>query len=135
MTSNGYSAYKTINVTTASPVVLTTMLFDGALKAMKKARMLYESGDRRGFVEQTLKASDIVAELYGSLDMKKGDIPRLLGDIYAYCLRVLGEATLGDLSKLSEVEVHIGRIARAWKEATTRPASEPVARGERGAAA
>ena len=118
MAIDGYSAYKKIDVTTASPVTLTTMLFDGALKALKKARLLHESGDRQGFVTQILKASDIVGQLYVSLDMSQGELPRRLGDIYSYCLRLLGEATLDDLAKLDEVELHIGRIASAWKEVT-----------------
>lgn len=118
MSTNGYDVYKTIDVTTASPVTLTTMLFDGALKATKKARFAYQDGNRSAFVAQTLKASDIVGQLFVSLDMDQGELPRLLGGIYTYCMRRLGEATLDDPVKLDEVEMHITRIANAWKEAT-----------------
>jgi flagellar protein FliS len=124
MAIDGYSAYKQIDVTTASPATLTTMLFDGALKAIKKARLLHENGNRQGFVTQTLKASDIVGQLYVSLDMSQGELPRQLGDIYSYCLRLLGEATLDDVAKLDEVEMHIGRIANAWKEVTRKDAGQ-----------
>ncbi len=135
MNSNGYSAYKTIDVTTASPVVLTTMLFDGALKAIKKARLLYQNGDRKGFVDQTMRASDIVAELFGSLDMKQGELPRLLGEVYGYCIRRLGEATLDDVSRLDEVEMHLSRIASAWKDATRAAGRQAGGPGLSGAAA
>jgi flagellar protein FliS len=118
MSTNGYNAYKTIDVTTASPVKLTTMLFDGALKAIKKARLAFQNGDRQGFVDQTMKASDIVGELFVSLDMTRGELPRLLGDVYTYCIRCLGEATLDDPAKLDEVEMHLTRIASAWKDVT-----------------
>ncbi len=135
MTTNGYSVYKKIDITTASPVTLTTMLFDGALKAIKKARLLYQDGDRAGFVAQTMKASDIVGELFVSLDMSQGELPRLLGDLYGYCIRRLGEATLDDVARLDEVEMHISRIATAWKEATARTPGQPGQTGLSGAAA
>lgn len=135
MSTNGYNAYKTIDVTTASPVKLTTMLFDGALKAIKKARLSFQNGDRQAFVDQTMKASDIVGELFVSLDMEQGELPRLLGDIYAYCIRTLGEATLDDPAKLDEVEMHLTRIAGAWKDVTRKDGCQPGQAGIGGLAA
>jgi flagellar protein FliS len=135
MSTNGYNAYKTIDVTTASPVKLTTMLFDGALKAIKKARLAFQNGDRQGFVDQTMKASDIVGELFVSLDMKQGELPGLLGDVYVYCIRRLGEATLDDPAKLDEVEMHLTRIASAWKDVTRKDGGQPGQAGIGGLAA
>lgn len=135
MSTNGYNAYKTIDVTTASPVTLTTMLFDGALKAIKKARLSFQNGDRQGFITQAMRASDIVGELFVSLDMEQGELPRLLGDIYVYCIRRLGEATLDDVAKLDEVEMHISRVANAWKEATRKDGGQVGQPGLRGLAA
>jgi len=37
MTSNPYAAYRTVEATTADPITLTTMLYDGCVKALKKA--------------------------------------------------------------------------------------------------
>jgi flagellar protein FliS len=118
VTTAGYNAYKTAEITTADPVTLTTMLFDGAIKAMKKARIFHESGNREGFLEQADRAHLIVGELLATLDMEQGDLPKTLSGLYAYCMRAIVESTLGDLSKLDDAELHITRIAAAWKQAT-----------------
>lgn len=118
MTTNAVEAYRTQGILTADPVTLTTMLYDGALKAIRKARLHHGAGNKAGFAEQVERASLIVAELLVTLDMEQGELSRNLGGIYAYCLRVLLESTLGDLSKLDEAEKHLGRIAGSWKAAT-----------------
>ncbi len=46
MSSNPYAAYRTVEATTADPVTLTTMLYDGAVKALKKARLHHENETR-----------------------------------------------------------------------------------------
>ena len=118
MASTGIDAYRTVRTTTADPTTLTTMLFEEAVKAMKKARLLHERGDRQGFIGETERAMNIVGELLCSLDLTQGEIPRTLKAIYSYCLRCLVEATLGDMDKLDEAQRHIARIASAWKQAT-----------------
>ncbi|MCS7294111.1 MAG: flagellar export chaperone FliS [Dehalococcoidia bacterium] len=117
-TPSTYAAYRTTTITTADPVTLTTMLFDGALKAMRRARMRFEEGKRKEFLDELERASLIVGELLATLDFERGgDLAKNLSAIYAYCLRRLTEATLGELDKLAEAEKHVGRIAEAWKQA------------------
>ncbi len=118
MTSNPYAAYRTVEAMTADPVTLTTMLFDGAVKALRKARLHWENGNRQGFSDETNRAYLIIGELRATLDMSQGEIAENLAAIYAYCLRRIVEASLGDLEKLAEVERHIGTIGEAWKTAT-----------------
>ena len=118
MATTGIDAYRTVGTTTADPITLTTMLFDAAVKAMRKARMFNEQAKRQGFIEEIEQAQMIVGELLCSLDMEQGEIPRNLKAIYSYCLRCLVEASLGDLAKLEEAERHVTRIGLAWKEAT-----------------
>jgi flagellar protein FliS len=117
-TPSTYAAYRTTTITTADPVTLTTMLFDGALKAMRRARMRFEEGKRKEFLDELERASLIVGELLATLDFERGgELAKNLSAIYAYCLRRLTEATLGELDKLAEAEKHVGRIAEAWKQA------------------
>ncbi|GBD23818.1 Flagellar protein FliS [bacterium HR29] len=117
-TPSTYAAYRTTTIATADPVTLTTMLFDGALKAMRRARLRYEEGRRKEFLDELERASLIVGELLATLDYERGgELAKNLSAIYAYCLRRLTEATLGELDKLAEAEKHIGRIAEAWKQA------------------
>jgi len=117
MSNSALDAYSTAPILTADPVTLTSMLFDGALKATRKARYFHELGNRQGFIDETGRAQLIVGELLATLDLNQGEIARNLSGIYTYCLRNLIECSLGDLSKLDEVEKHVSRVAEAWKTA------------------
>jgi flagellar secretion chaperone FliS len=118
MSVNAVQAYRTVDATTADPVTLTTMLYDGAIKAVKKSRLLHEQGDRQRFLAECERAYLIVGELLSTLDLQYGELPRSLAAIYSYCLSALTRATLGDMASLDEVEKHITRIAMAWRTAT-----------------
>jgi flagellar protein FliS len=136
MSTSALNAYSTAPILTADPITLTSMLFDGALKAMRKARRFHEAGNRQGFIGEIDRAQLIVGELLATLDVSRGEIARNLSSIYAYCMRSLVESTLGDLSKLAEAEKHIGRIAQAWKTAAAqlRSAAAPTGGGLEAAA-
>jgi flagellar protein FliS len=118
MSTAAYDAYQTVQATTADPVTLTTMLFDGAVKAIRKARLHHQGENRQGFVKETERAYLIVGELLATLDMDQGELPQRLSGIYTYSMKCIIESTLGDLSKLDEAELHISRIGDAWKVAT-----------------
>lgn len=117
MSTNPYAAYDTA-VTTADPITLTTMLFDGGLKALRKARIQYESHNREAFLTETNRAYLILGELLATLDLEQGELPKTLSGIYTYCMRLLTQSTLGDMGKLDEVERHLSKIAESWKAAT-----------------
>ena len=118
MTSKAIATYQTVTATTADPVMLTTMLFDGGVKALKKARLHHEAKDRQGFVRETERAYLIIGELLATLDLEQGELPQRLSGIYAYCMRCIVESSLGDLAKLDEAEQHLTRIGEAWKAST-----------------
>jgi flagellar protein FliS len=118
MTSNPYAAYRTVEATTADPITLTTMLYDGCVKALKKACIHFENGNRAGFNDETNRAYLIIGELRSTLDMTQGEIASGLAGIYGYCLRLIVESATVGPEKLLEVEKHITTIANAWKVAT-----------------
>lgn len=118
MSTNPYAAYSTAGISTADPVTLTTMLFDGAVKAIRKARMQHEAQNRESFLLETNRAYLIVGELLATLDLEQGELPKQLSGLYTYCMRLLIQSTLGDISKLDEVERHISKIGESWKAAT-----------------
>ncbi|HNM78598.1 MAG TPA: ATP-dependent helicase C-terminal domain-containing protein, partial [Tepidiformaceae bacterium] len=68
MTSNPYATYRNVEATTADPVTLTTMLYDGCVKALKKAVIHLESGNRNGFNDETNRAYLIIGELASTLE-------------------------------------------------------------------
>ena len=94
------------------------MLFEGAIKAMKKARLQNEQNNRRQFLDEITKAQMIVGELMSTLNLEHGELPRALGGIYAYCLRALTDASLGNMARLDEAQRHISQIGDSWKTAT-----------------
>ena len=135
MTSNPYAAYRTVETTTADPITLTTMLYDGCVKALRKAALHWENGNRTGFNDETNRAYLIIGELLSTLDMSQGEISENLAGIYGYCLRLIVESSMGDLAKIGEVEGHISKIAEAWKTATASlRASRALPRGAEAAA-
>jgi flagellar protein FliS len=127
MTSNPYAAYRTVEAMTADPVTLTTMLFDGARKALRKARLQWEGGNRQGFNDEVNRAYLIIGELRATLDMSQGETAEQLAALYGYCLRRIVEGSLGDLGKLEEVERHIGQVGDAWRAATASLRAQPSA--------
>ncbi|MGE3076460.1 MAG: flagellar export chaperone FliS [Dehalococcoidia bacterium] len=118
MTTNPYAAYRTVETTTADPVTLTSMLYDGCVKALKKAALHFENGNRPGFNDETNRAYLIIGELLSTLDMSQGEISANLAEIYTYCMRLIVESSFGDLERLAECERHISTIGTAWKVAT-----------------
>lgn len=120
MSTNAYAAaYTAVGTHTADPITLTTMLYDGAVKAMKKARLHFEGGNRERFLDEVGRAHLIVGELLATLDREKGgELAENMAAVYGYCIRCLVECTVGDIALLSEAEGHITRIADAWKAAT-----------------
>ena len=119
MTTEGYNAYRTVGTTTADPVTLTTMLYDGALKALRRARMFAQQGETQRFFDETGRAHLIVGELLATLDMEQGgEIARNLSALYVYCMRCIIEARADNTAMLDEAERHITRITEAWKKAT-----------------
>jgi flagellar secretion chaperone FliS len=118
MSARAVNSYHTVRTTTADPVMLTTMLYDGALKSVKKARLLQQQENRQRFVAECERTYLIIGELLATLDRSQGDLAESLAAVYGYCLRCIARATLGEAGMLDEVEKHIGRIADAWKIAT-----------------
>lgn len=136
MSSNPYATYRNVEATTADPITLTTMLYDGCVKALKKAVLHLENGNRTGFNDETNRAYLIIGELLSTLDMSQGEISTNLSGVYGYCMRLIVESSLGDTEKLREVERHITTIGNAWKAATAdlKAARAPMRAGTEAAA-
>lgn len=136
MSSNPYATYRNVEATTADPITLTTMLYDGCVKALKKAVLHYENGNRNGYNDETNRAYLIIGELLSTLDMNQGEIAANLSSVYGYCMRLIVESSLGETEKLREVERHISTIGNAWKTATAdlKAARAPLRAGAEAAA-
>jgi len=89
--------YRKSAVTTASPLQLVIMLYDGALRFIDNAQAALDSGDRFAQNHASQKAQKIVAELMACLDMQKGgEIAQNLFALYTFVYNRLVEANLED---------------------------------------
>ena len=115
---NVYGQYRQVQIKTASPGKLILLLYQGAIKALKKAIELI---DRKEFGEkgdQLIKAQDIIMELNVALDMKTGEIANSLNQIYLYVYRRLVVANLEiDKDAIQEVISMLENLYEAWEVA------------------
>ena len=99
-TNNGYNAYTAVSLDSqiagATPHQLIVLLYDGAINAMRRAEIYFQSGNiaRRG--EMISRAINIIDNgLRAGLDHEKGgQIAAELESLYQYISRTLLEANL-----------------------------------------
>ncbi len=113
-------------VLSASPEQLITLLFDGALAAIAKARLYLLNGNIEGRGLAISKAIDIVdSGLKASLDMEAGgELASNLAATYDLAIRNLLLANLNvDIEKLDLAARLLGDIGDAWR--TTAASGKP----------
>lgn len=127
----GASAYARVGVESgvmsATPHQLIVMLFDGALAAMRAARIHMEAGNVAEKGRSISKALDIVnSGLAAALDTEKGgEVAERLGSLYDYIARLLLAANLhNDLQSLEQAESLLENVASAWREMGTSTGGE-----------
>ena len=116
--ANVYGQYRQVQINTASPGKLILLLYQGAIKSLKKSIELI---DRKEFGEkgdQLIKAQDIIMELNLALDMKAGEISDSLQQLYMYAYRKLVVANLEvDKEAIQEVITLLENLYQAWEQA------------------
>ncbi|UVC27886.1 flagellar export chaperone FliS [Pantoea sp. SOD02] len=121
--ANGTQAYAKIgvesSVMSANQQQLITLLFDGAISALVRARLFMQDNNIQGKGNSISKAINIIeGGLKQGLDEQSGDdlTDNLIG-LYSYMVRRLVQANLrNDVEALEEVEGLLRNIADAWKE-------------------
>ncbi len=121
--ATGTKAYAKIgvesSVMSANQQQLVTLLFDGAISALVRARLFMQDNNIQGKGNSISKAINIIeGGLKQGLDEQSGDdlTDNLLG-LYSYMVRRLVQANLrNDVEALEEVEGLLRNIADAWKE-------------------
>ncbi|MGY8871094.1 MAG: flagellar export chaperone FliS [Pseudomonadales bacterium] len=117
---NAMKQYQSVDlraaVETASPKELISMLVDGALTAMAKAKGAIERKDISMRTEQLNKANDIILGLKDFLDHEKGgDIATNLDVLYDYMVRTLMQANRSnDGTKVQEVMNLMLQVKTGW---------------------
>lgn len=110
-------AYRKQQILTASPEMLTLMLYNGAIRFINEGLLFIEKSDTEKSNKSILRAQDIMIELMSTLDMQY-DIAKQLYPLYDYIYRALISANLGNnKEKLEEAKNLITQLRDAWHEA------------------
>lgn len=114
--------YKSTNVTTAGPLTLVLMMYDGAVRFIQQGIDAIEKRDYEGANNNIIRAYDIVSELAAALDLSQGEVAENLKRLYDYMLTRLVEGNVRkDPAPLTEVIGMLKELREAW---------EQIARGE-----
>lgn len=120
---SGTQAYAQVSVESgvmgASPHQLIVMLFDGALSALLRARILMNQGNIAGKGLAISKAINIIDNgLKNGLNHEQGgEIADNLAALYDYMKRRLMQANLhNDVAAIEEVSGLLENIADAWRQ-------------------
>ena len=84
-------------------VDMVIALLDGALQRFQQAAERFEQQEVTGGAAHLLRGQRIVLELIAGLDLRYGELPKRLRDLYAYVLRLSTErhpAALAEACKL-----------------------------------
>lgn len=114
------AAYQSVSahgaVAGADPHALVQMLMDAAVERLTTARACIERGEIARKAKLLHSAVVLIAELRGSLDLKKGgELAQNLSDLYEYMARRLIQANLSsDAHAITEVLSLLGEIRGAW---------------------
>ena len=126
--AKGTQAYAQIGVESAvmsaSQQQLVTMLFDGALSALIRARLFMQDGNLQGKGLSLSKAINIIENglKIGLEEESKDELTQNMLALYAYMVRRLLQANLrNDSGAVEEVEGLMRNIADAWKESLLSP--------------
>lgn len=104
-------------VTEASPHKLVEMLYEGAIKNLRIAKVFFEQHNFEKKSVHVNKALSIVTALKAGVDIDKGgDVAENLFELYDYCHRGIFKASAeNDTAKLDEVVDVLESLEQAWK--------------------
>src|SRR5262245_4278689 len=95
MSQNPYENYIESQILSASPLQLVSILYQGAIDALRAARVHLADGDIRGRTQASGRAQAFLAELTQSLDQERGgEFAADLMELYAYILRRVHEGNV-----------------------------------------
>ena len=118
---DGLDAYRHNAIETRTPGQLIVLLYDGAIKFLRKA---VEELEARRYVEKGKcinRAVDIIRELNVCLDMDAGgEVAQNLAGLYNFIVRHLGQANVKrDPEMVREVIKLLEELNEGWKAIAT----------------
>lgn len=132
---HGYQKYQRINVSTADPLRIVIMLYEGAIKNLNQALRLID-GNAAEAGNKIVRAIDIVNYLRNSLDHSKGaEIASNLERLYDYVRDLLTRANIHrDAALIQEGISLLQTLLEGWRGILSNQATEHDAEPEPAAA-
>lgn len=131
-TANIQNKYKQDYVTTASPVELIVMLYEGCIKQLKLAKIHKESNELDKVSECFEKAEEIILELVRSLNMSIPISENLL-ELYQFMIDELVQANMSkDIKRTEPVIEMLGALCEAWNEVKNNVENKTFTESEEG---
>lgn len=128
--TKGINQFEKAAVSSASPLQLVIMLYDGALRFLHQGKSAMERGDLYEQNRLIQKAQRIVMELMSSLDMQKGgEVAKNLFALYSYCYNELIAGNVeDDPNKIDHAVRVLVELRESWiqLEVQTRSQSTEV---------
>lgn len=113
---NAYTQYNNSKIMTASPMELTLMLYEGAIKFCNVAKTAIEENDIQKAHNNIRKVQNIMGYLQSTLDTRY-PVAQDFINIYQYLSRRLVDANVKkDKEILEEVNMHLHSVRDNWKE-------------------
>ena len=121
MNKGAYKQYNQVQIKTANRGKLIVMLYQGAIRFMKKAIMHLDQKDMEGKGNALIRAQDIILELTYALDQEsldRGDELALnLQRLYLYSYRRLVHANIHmEVEPIQEVIGLLEDLLEAWEQ-------------------
>lgn len=136
MKRSAAEVYKTQAIMTAPPAKLVAMCYDRAIGALRDAIRAIEAGDIQSRCDNATRAANIIAHLWGTLDMKQGgEIAENLSNIYGFAMRRLPDVNMrNDASAAEDVISLLLPLSQSWNELADRGEVMPSAMPDQNAA-
>ena len=127
--NSAHSAYRQVDVETASQGKLIVLLFNGAIQRAEEARrlILAEPMDVGGIHNNLVRAQDIVNELRNALDLRMGEVAENLDRSYEYFHHLLVQANMKKGAGLIDECVGLMTVLRdTWEDVFQQVAEDEV---------
>jgi flagellar protein FliS len=128
MRYNPHDTYLEERILSANPLELVRVLYQAAMRAVRKARGHLAAGEIAERARAISQAYRVLSELNRSLDHERGgEVSRRLARMYAYMMRRVIEANSQQSDEpLAEVLGLLATLAEAWDELQPTPEPAPA---------
>ncbi|MDB4917302.1 MAG: fliS [Gemmatimonadetes bacterium] len=119
------SAYRQMEVFSASPGQLVVMVYDYLLVQLKRADIALETRDIELRAVALSRANAAITELVSGLDLERGGpLSKQLSSLYSFFLgELIDIGRYSDRQRLARISVQVGELRTAFAAISSRPAA------------